>query len=548
MARLSAATASAAGATRGAAYVMMNAIPMLGSLRIDRAGRHDEQYVGAPRGRSLLAAGMFLRHPRFRIVVQTDRQRKQQTLTGLRLTQPTTCATSIMSGRWHATRLTSNAGLTWHHLSRWRCCRWPRRDPGSGSNTVPTNGSAGQIRVMRATARRRGAGAARERADRPVDPAAACPAPTARRPPLPTQPPGQCRPACLRPDRAVGRGAPRSLARAMIGQRRRVPIPRQPRDRRPVLPAEPAPLGPGHGCRTRSARSRATRWGPMRMVTTNLSDLGTLLPADLSDRPRFGADERPATPHILLVIDLRRVAAGNHVIPPDGLHGVTPLDLPARWYELEDASRLRPGTPRATPSTARRRCRHCCCARSRSRRWPTRATWPPQRRSLDGRPRLGGRGGRRGADWRDVYPTDFMDPAGSGNVREFDPQAAWRPRPLARPASAPIGSESGQPVHPRHQGVCTTGHGAARSGDRRDRVRQVGVPAHLVLGLTMTHSPSSSTWSWSILGAARPSPKMSEMPHVSAVITNPPKSSRWSTACRTPCPARWCAAELLREA
>ena len=43
--------------------------------------------------------------------------------------------------------------------------------------------------------------------------------------------------------------------------------------------------------------------GPMRMVTTSLTDLAALLPPDLSDRPRFGADERPATPHILLVTD-----------------------------------------------------------------------------------------------------------------------------------------------------------------------------------------------------------------------------------------------------
>ena len=39
------------------------------------------------------------------------------------------------------------------------------------------------------------------------------------------------------------------------------------------------------------------------MDSASLDDLGNLLPPDLSDRPRFGADERAATPHILLVID-----------------------------------------------------------------------------------------------------------------------------------------------------------------------------------------------------------------------------------------------------
>ena len=81
--------------------------------------------------------------------------------------------------------------------------------------------------------------------------------------------------------------------------------------------------------------------GPMRLVTTSIDDLGNLLPPDLSDRPRFGADERPPTPHILLVIDGGHLPPGNHVVPPDGLHGVTLLDLPARWDELEDPTRLR---------------------------------------------------------------------------------------------------------------------------------------------------------------------------------------------------------------
>ena len=81
--------------------------------------------------------------------------------------------------------------------------------------------------------------------------------------------------------------------------------------------------------------------GPSRMITTSLADVAALLPPDLSDRPRFGAEERPASPHILLVTDAARLPPGNHVVPPDGLHGVTVLDLPTRWDELEDPTRLR---------------------------------------------------------------------------------------------------------------------------------------------------------------------------------------------------------------
>ena len=86
---------------------------------------------------------------------------------------------------------------------------------------------------------------------------------------------------------------------------------------------------------------RADAVGPMRMVSTSLDELATLLPADLGERPRFGADERPAAPHILLVLDGVELPPGNHVVPNDGVHGVTVLDLPVRWDELQDSTRLR---------------------------------------------------------------------------------------------------------------------------------------------------------------------------------------------------------------
>src|SRR4051812_43637687 len=81
--------------------------------------------------------------------------------------------------------------------------------------------------------------------------------------------------------------------------------------------------------------------GPRRMVSTSLAELATLLPADLAERPRFGADERPPDPHVLFVVDGAELPPGNHVIPPDGLHGMTVLDLPTHWDELQDSSRLR---------------------------------------------------------------------------------------------------------------------------------------------------------------------------------------------------------------
>ena len=126
--------------------------------------------------------------------------------------------------------------------------------------------------------------------------------------------------------------------------------------------------------------------GPRRMVSTSLDELAAMLPADLSERPRFGADERPATPHILLVIDGAELPPGNHIVPPDGVHGVTVLDLPVRWDELEDATRLRLQfeARRPSSSTAATRSRRCGCATRRSGPRSTSARWPPPRRSRGG--------------------------------------------------------------------------------------------------------------------------------------------------------------------
>ncbi|HEX5534535.1 MAG TPA: type VII secretion protein EccC, partial [Actinomycetales bacterium] len=82
--------------------------------------------------------------------------------------------------------------------------------------------------------------------------------------------------------------------------------------------------------------------GPSRMVSSHWEDLASLLPADLTDRPRFSpqASGRPSLPHLLLVVDGGRVPPGNTVVTEDGVQGVTVLDLPSAWGELEDG-RLR---------------------------------------------------------------------------------------------------------------------------------------------------------------------------------------------------------------
>jgi S-DNA-T family DNA segregation ATPase FtsK/SpoIIIE len=263
--------------------------------------------------------------------------------------------------------------------------------------------------------------------------------------------------------------------------------------------------------------------GPMRMVSTSLTDLAGLLPADLSERPRFGADERPATPHVLLVIDGGELPPGNHVVPPDGLHGVTLLDLPARWDELEDASRLRiqledePAEDGRVPVLALRlreepvRAKADQCSLATAEAFARRLT--PLHTTSAGVPET--------STGEIAGPTDFMELLALGDVHTLDPEASWRPRPARDRLRVPIGlGEGGSVVHldikeSAQQGMGPHGLVIGATGSGKSEFLRT-----LVLGLALTHSPEQLNMVLVDFKGGATFAGMSEMPHVSAVITN----------------------------
>lgn len=274
--------------------------------------------------------------------------------------------------------------------------------------------------------------------------------------------------------------------------------------------------------------------GPTRMVTTSLSDLATILPPDLSDRPRFGADERPAAQHILLVVDGGHLPPGNHVIPPDGLHGVTLLDLPSRWDQLDDTSRLRLEieNPDLDPVAAARisgwpgkialraiRVREAPivalgdqCDLATAEAFARRLT--PLHTVSTGRT-------DEAATTEITGPTDFMDLLGLGDVHTFEPSTAWRPRPARDRLRVPIGlGEGGGLVHldikeSAQQGMGPHGLVIGATGSGKSEFLRT-----LVLGMAMTHSPEQLNMVLVDFKGGATFAGMSQMPHVSAVITN----------------------------
>ncbi len=269
---------------------------------------------------------------------------------------------------------------------------------------------------------------------------------------------------------------------------------------------------------------RSDAVGPMRMVSTSLAELASMLPADLGERPRVSAGERPASPHLLLVLDGVVLPAGNPVVPEDGGgHGVTVLDLPLRWDELQDSTRLRlllEGEPLcdgryAVEAQSLReagvRAKADQCPIALAEAFARRLT-PLHTTSADGAPAAGP---------ESQGDVDLMELLALGDVRAFDPDKAWRPRPPRDRLCLPIGtSETGSLVsidlkESAQQGMGPHGLVIGATGSGKSEFLRT-----LVLGLTMTHSPEQLNLVLVDFKGGATFAGMSGLPHVSALITN----------------------------
>ena len=194
-----------------------------------------------------------------------------------------------------------------------------------------------------------------------------------------------------------------------------------------------------------SAR-RSDAVGPMRMVSTSLADLADAAAA----RPR-----RPAP--------VRRRRAAGHPAPPAGDRRRraaarqprrTPR-RPARRHPPRPAravGRARGRHPAADPARRRaargrapRRSARCGCARRPSGPRPTSARWRTAeafaRRLTPLHTVAAGRVAET-SPARSPGAVDFMELLALGDVRAFDPDAAWRPRPARDRLRVPIGTRT----------------------------------------------------------------------------------------------------------
>ena len=265
--------------------------------------------------------------------------------------------------------------------------------------------------------------------------------------------------------------------------------------------------------------------GPRRLVCASLDELGMLLPADLADRPRVGASETASVPHVLLVVDGCSLPPGHHVVPPDGLKGVTVLALPARWDDLPDPRGLRLSLlgadgDRAAVSVDQQR-RPSVVGTGDQCDLATAVAFARRLAPLHG-----GAHGSRHRDGRSgpgetTGAADFAALLGVGDVRSFDPASAWRIRPPRDLLRVPIGkSDGGEVVHldlkeAADQGMGPHGLVVGATGSGKSELLRT-----LVLGLAMTHSPEQLNLVLVDFKGGATFAGMAGLPHVSAVITN----------------------------
>jgi len=270
------------------------------------------------------------------------------------------------------------------------------------------------------------------------------------------------------------------------------------------------------------SRREADAAGPRRLVCTNLDELVSLLPADLSERPRFGPSRTAVTPHVMVVLDNVTVPVGHSVITEDGVLGMTVVDIPERWDELTDDSRVRLHLD--GPDNPRRQGRIRVAAVV-PRQEPIRgfadqmsiATAEAAARRLT--PLYAGEGPVR--EDALTKSTELTDLLGIGDVHHLNLDRSWRPRPPRDRLRVPIGvGADGASINldikeSAQQGMGPHGLVIGATGSGKSELLRT-----LTLGLAMTHSPEILNFVLVDFKGGATFAGMAGMPHVSAIITN----------------------------
>ncbi|WP_052869286.1 type VII secretion protein EccCa [Streptomyces niger] len=253
--------------------------------------------------------------------------------------------------------------------------------------------------------------------------------------------------------------------------------------------------------------------GTKRLFSDDLGEIEELLDNRLEGRSRFNRDAQPVLeqPHLIVVLDEGAVPPDALLASPEGLQGVTVLEIvrgelgsargglslvvhPGR-LQVESASAVYEGVPDSLSLPA---------AEALGRQLaPLRVSTA----SDDEEPLLSN--------------LEFTDLLGLGDAASVGPATTWRPRPTAERLRVPIGvGENGAPVmldlkEAAQEGMGPHGLCVGATGSGKSELLRT-----LVLGLAVTHSSESLNFVLADFKGGATFTGMAELPHVAAVITN----------------------------
>ncbi|MCH0542603.1 type VII secretion protein EccCa [Streptomyces sp. MUM 203J] len=253
--------------------------------------------------------------------------------------------------------------------------------------------------------------------------------------------------------------------------------------------------------------------GTKRLFGDGIGELELLLASRLEGRPRFSRDGGPVLdqPHIVLVLDGGTVPPDSLFAAPEGLQGVTVVEVVNGELDEQrgglsvvvgpDRLRLESGTGYAyeglpdalSPEAAEALARQLAPLRMSG--------------GDDDEPLLAN--------------LDFTDLLNLGDATAVDVTRTWRPRATAERLRVPIGvGEDGSPVmldlkEAAQEGMGPHGLCVGATGSGKSELLRT-----LVLGLAVTHSSETLNFVLADFKGGATFTGMSHMPHVAAVITN----------------------------
>jgi S-DNA-T family DNA segregation ATPase FtsK/SpoIIIE len=254
--------------------------------------------------------------------------------------------------------------------------------------------------------------------------------------------------------------------------------------------------------------------GSRRLIGSDPRELEDLLAARLTGRPRFHPGAAPLLdePHIVLVLDDLSLLPDSVLANPEGLQGVTVLEVvpgelttaggdlsivvqPGLLRLESGHGEVYEGSPDALSyASAEALARQLAPLRMASG-------------GDDDEPLLAN--------------LEFTDLLGLGDAASVDTKRTWRPRALAERLRVPIGlGEDGRPVmldlkEAAQEGMGPHGLCVGATGSGKSELLRT-----LVLGLAVTHSSETLNFVLADFKGGATFAGMAQMPHVAAVITN----------------------------